>query len=274
MSIAAAMIAKDEEAIIGRAITSLMGFVDAVYVFDTGSNDETRKRAAALGAVVKSHKWSGFADARTAALGLPSEHHKWVLTLDADMTVEAHEDLRDWLLSDPDPEVGAWLVTVLDGSLHYRLPLLTRGGLEWRYEGVTHEALVPGGRKQRALLGLTVKHHADGSGRADKHARDIELLAPGVAASDPRSTYYTAQALWCLGREEEAAEMYQRRAALGGWDEEAWHATYMAARILNDVDGLVEAWRSRTHRAEPLEHAARLVRERGTDDILFLETGE
>lgn len=270
MTVALAMIARDEEAIVGRAIDSAKALADDVVLLDTGSTDDTRKVAADAGAIVHTREWAGFADARTAALALTRDHD-WTLMLDADQTVEAHEDLRAWLDTDPDPTVDAWLVEMFEGPLTFRFPRLTRGGIDWAYAGPTHEVLDLDGHRHRPLLGLTIHHHVDGSNREHKHERDLELLAAGVAADDPRSVYYSAQALWGLGRIDEAAAMYRRRAGMGGWEEERWHALYMEARLLEDVDGLLMAFRLRRHRPEPLEHAARIVRERGTDDILFLE---
>jgi hypothetical protein len=271
MTVALTMIVKDEAPRLTAAIQSARGLVDEVFVLDTGSTDDTVLVAEELGAYVVSKPWEGFGLARTQALNL-AYGADWVLMIDADMLVEHHPDLKDWLSSDPDPAVSAWQVQVADGDLRYRLPMLTRGGLEWRYEGVTHEYLDATDRKQRPLLGLTLNHFPT-PGRTGKHERDLELLAPLVLQDDPRATYYSAQALWCLGNLSAAADLYERRAAMvGTWEEERWHAQYMAARLREDVPALLLAHAARPHRHEPLSHAARLTEARGSDDVLFLET--
>ena len=273
MTVALAMIARDEEAILGRAIESARTLVDDVVVVDTGSTDRTRELASDAGARVFTREWAGFADARTAALALTRDHD-WTIMLDADQTVEAHEDLRAWLDTDPDPTVDAWLVEMFEGPLAFRFPRLTRGGIDWAYAGPTHEILDLQGHRQRPLLGLTIRHHVDGANRVRKHERDVELLAPGVAANDPRAIYYTAQALWGLGQIDPAIEMYRRRSRMNGtWEEERWHASYMAARLGEDVPALIAAHLQRPHRHEPLSAAADIVARRGHgDDILFMET--
>ena len=271
MTVAAVTIVKDEQPVIGRWLESVRPNVDKIVAVDTGSVDDTPALLTAAGATVLHQPWTDFSTARNQALA--AAEADWVLMLDADMTIEMHPHLREWLATDPDPAVDAWQVELHEQDIRYRLPLLTRAGADLRYEGTTHEALVCVG-KQRPLLGLSVTHHVDGSNRADKHERDLELLARGVIVGDPRSTYYAAQALRCLGNEQDAAELYERRAAMSNtWEEERWHAQYMAARLRKDVNGLVQAFQARPWRPEPLEWAARFSRENGPEaDMLFLET--
>jgi glycosyltransferase involved in cell wall biosynthesis len=268
VTVALVMIARDEADTIGQAIESARPLVDAVHVLDTGSTDDTPAIAADLGAFVQHAAWEGFAEARTRALALAREAD-WILMIDADMTVEQHPKLGEWLDADPDPEVQAWRILVKDRGLSWRMPWLLRGRRDWGYAGETHSYLVGDG-KRRNLLGLTLHHH--GTYDMGKIERDIEALAPGVADGDPRSVYYTAQSLKGLGRVDEAIRMYQRRARMvGTWEEERWHASYMAARLEGDVDALIACWRDRPHRPEPLMAAARAVRAVGHDDVLFLE---
>ena len=269
--ITAVTIVKDEQAVIGRWLSSVQPHVDEIVAVDTGSTDDTPALLAEAGATVIHEPWTDFSAARNRALEADGD---WLLMLDADMTVEVHPNLRTWLSGDPDPDVHAWQVEISEQDIRYRLPLLTRSGVGLRYEGATHEALVCPG-KQRPLTGLTITHHVDGTNRAVKHERDLELLAPGVMTGDPRSTYYAAQALRCLGLESQAAELYERRSVMEGtWEEERWHAQYMAARLRRDVDGLMRAYEARPWRPEPLEWISRFLREDATHaDVLFLESG-
>lgn len=273
MTVALTIVAKNEERILARAIESARALADYVYVLDTGSTDRTPELARELGATVADHEWQGFADARTAALKL-AQGASWILMLDADQIVEAHPELHAWLDADHDPDVAAWQVRMIEGDIEYRLPRLVRGdqGIDWRYEGATHEWLVDTGRKQRQLHGLTIRHLHDGANRADKHERDIELLRPGVEDGDARSIFYTAEALRRLGQGEAALAMYDRRAAMTGtWEEERWYAAYMAARMRADVNELLAVHRQRPHRHEPLMWAGLILEARGSGDVLFVE---
>ena len=271
MTLAAVTIVRDEAPQLERFL-GVLEHVDELVAVDTGSSDGTPALLAAAGATVIHRPWVDFATARNQAL--EAARADWLLMLDADMTIDAHPELRNWLNDDPDPWVDAWRIEVRERDLGYKMPLLTRGDADVWYAGATHEALVGDCRKQRVLESVTVTHHEDGANRASKHERDLQLLAPGVAAGEPRATYYTAQALKCLGRTPESIAMYARRAAMTGtWEEERWHAQYMAARLRRSLGELLAAHKARPHRPEPLEHAARLVREQGPrDDVLFLES--
>ena len=63
------MIARDEEACIGKAIKSALALVDEIVVVDTGSRDNTRIIAEGYGARIVDEVWhDDFASARNAAL--------------------------------------------------------------------------------------------------------------------------------------------------------------------------------------------------------------
>lgn len=268
------MIVRDEEAIIDRCLQSVRSLIDRYCIVDTGSTDSTKERIrAALDGVpgeLYERPWRSFGENLTEACQL-ARGEGWLLRLDADMTVTWHPGLRDWLASEPDLLTCAWLVEVVDRSLRYRLPLLMRAHLVWRYVGPTHEYLDSTGRKLRPLNGLTVYHHADGSSRPQKFERDLALLQPAVEAGDPRSIFYAAQSYRDIGRLEEAISLYEQRAKLGGWEEERWYAEYQSALLRRSPEALISCWFKRPHRHEPLMRAAEIVKERGTDDILFVE---
>ncbi len=273
MTLVAYTIARDEAAIIERLLASTADVVDLHVVIDTGSTDDTVACARQhRHTFVTRRPWIDFGANLTEAVRYASELGGWALRLDADMTVDAHPDLGAWL--DGDAAGDVYDVTVHDGDLDYRLPLLTRSGRPWRYVGATHESLdVDGADHGGPLVGLDVHHYADGGARDDKHRRDLALLADGVDAGEPRATYYAAQAHWCLGQVDEAIDLYLRRAGMvDGWEEERWHAAYRAADLAGDVDALLAVWRQRPWRAEPLDAARRHVAADGAgDDRLFVE---
>lgn len=280
MTVALVMIAKDEAGSIGQAIATALPLIDTFTILDTGSSDGTREEALAtldgMPGTYEDGEFRGSAGSRQDALWIARGTADWLLMMDADMTVEHLPGFRRWLDDAPpdrrDRDVTAWQIEIHDRNLRFRMPWLMRGDLEWRYEGVTHPCLVANG-KQRPVSGITLHHH--GVYSAEKIEDDLEALAAGVAEGDPRSIYYTGWTLMNLRRTEEAAGMFGRRAGMGGFEEEAWHAEYMAAKLRQDVPGLLTAWRRRPHRHEPLTEASRLVKEQGLSldppDVLFLE---
>ena len=81
--ISLAVIARDEEARIGRCLASVRGLVEEIVVLDTGSVDDTVRVAESYGATVHRFTWTDdFAAARNAALA--HTRHPWRLMLDAD----------------------------------------------------------------------------------------------------------------------------------------------------------------------------------------------
>lgn len=270
------MMVRDELAVIDRALESVRGLVDLWHVVDTGSTDGSGSRARAVldvPGVTHVHEWADFGTNRTAALACAGRSAEWLLMLDADMTVEYHGGLRAWL-EGVDSELDGFYVDVDDHGLHYRLPLLVRSSLVWQYVGRTHEYLETAGRSIAPLRGLVVTHHGDGAGRDGKLERDLELLEAGVAAGEPRATFYAAETLRYLGRTDEARAMYARRARMhDGFEEERWYAAFQSAALEGSIGHLIVAWSQRPWRHEPLTAAARIAARdpRCATDLLFLE---
>lgn len=89
------ILAKDEEANIGRAVASVGG-LHRVLVLDSGSRDRTSSIARELGAEVVSTDWPGFAAQRRRAIGMAET--EWAMFLDADESLdkELQKSLRSF----------------------------------------------------------------------------------------------------------------------------------------------------------------------------------
>ena len=79
------MIAKNEEDRIGRAIKSVIDWVDEVIIVDSGSIDKTVKIAETLGAKTSHKDWQGFG--RQKRYGESLCRNDWVLNMDADEVI-------------------------------------------------------------------------------------------------------------------------------------------------------------------------------------------
>jgi len=181
------MIAKNEEASLGRCLASVRDLVDEMVVVDTGSTDGTVAVAEAFGARIGHFPWrDDFAAARNESLGLCSGD--WVLLLDADETVDRadHGEIRRALERG---EVGGFTLVsrnyTRDGSARlFDQPVVPNPGgyqegaglpfcadqpmlrlvrrlPELRFEGRIHELLEPCLRRQRLAVGAlaAVIHH-------------------------------------------------------------------------------------------------------------------
>lgn len=204
--LALVMIARDEAAMIARALESARQHVDRMIVLDTGSIDATPQIAAGLGAEVFHFTWcDDFAAARNAALALSDA--AWNLVLDADEWIETAP--RSALAADVLPASGGdFLGAVRCDSL---LDARCGGGLAqcWtprllprgtRYEGRIHEQPVGPGRELRLPLVLGHDGYLPDS-LARKGDRNEALLMQALEAT-PEDPY-----LWFhLAKEHQARE--------------------------------------------------------------------
>jgi len=123
-------------------------------------------------------------------------------------------------------------------------------------------------------IGKEVAHfvdHADGANRPDKCARDIKLLEQGLKdePGNARYMYYLAQSYKESGQPKKAIKWYEKRIAIGGWDEEVWSAQHMIAQCYKDLGKdakfiwhSLKAYNMRPQRAEPLYDVAKWFREK------------
>ncbi|MFV0388826.1 MAG: glycosyltransferase family 2 protein [Pyrinomonadaceae bacterium] len=93
VKISAAIITKNEEANIGKAIDSLT-FVDEILVIDSGSTDSTVQIATERGARVVLQEWLGFGAQKQFAV--ETCENDWIFSLDADERVS--EELADFIV--------------------------------------------------------------------------------------------------------------------------------------------------------------------------------
>lgn len=100
----------NEELNLPHTLASISGWVNRIFVVDSGSTDRTVEIARSFGATVVHHAWEGYARQKNWALAnLPFEA-PWTLVLDADEAVspELKEEIVELVCRDPDtvPEAG------------------------------------------------------------------------------------------------------------------------------------------------------------------------
>lgn len=265
------MIVRNEEQHIETCLRSVLEHVhvDCWCIVDTGSEDSTREivldTLKDVPGLLHERPWVNFAHNRTELLELAGRYLGHVLIMDADMTCggslpDVHADCAD-----------VWIR--MNGGAHkHALPYVVRAGMPWRYVGAVHEYLTcdVSFTKERVhdedfWLDHAPSERSRGAS-TETLQRDLALLTEDVALTgNPRSTFYLAQTLRDLGRLREAADVYQRRASMGGFPEEVWYARYMVGVCylrLGDERAavvLLDAYNLRPWRAEPL---VRLARER------------
>jgi len=229
------MIVRDESAMLPACLESVRGVVDELVVVDTGSTDDTRELARALGAKVLEHPWcEDFAAPRNT--GLAACTSDWVLVLDADerltrsggaallLALESAAFDCGLLPLHNAARVDSAFDAVVNGSERIAevayLPRLLRRTSDLRYTGIIHENVgewASKGRRHAILRGVDIVHLGgvpDVRAKRDKYRRNVRLLEAACARNpdDPSLWGYLAY------EHQEAGERgAARRAADAGW---------------------------------------------------------
>lgn len=214
LTVAAALIVRNEERFLSGCLQSLRGHVDEIVAVDTGSEDASIDILRNAGAVVIHRRWDqNFAAARNA--GLDAVTCDWVLYIDADERLHL-------------PRGGA-VVDYLDASAiaadvhfrpktgytRYRMTRLFRNDRRLRFAGGIHETFMPVLREISLRDNLPIiqseveiDHLGYDGDQSEKHARNLPLLQASVRANPHRVYYWyhLAETLAALGRTEEALD--------------------------------------------------------------------
>jgi glycosyltransferase involved in cell wall biosynthesis len=215
----AALIVKDEAAVLDACLASVRDVVDEIVVVDTGSTDASPEIARGHGARVHEHPWTGdFAEARNVGLGLASSD--WILYVDADERLEAGDRQTVERLLHGTPEVAFRILLRPDSrSTPYREFRLWRNDPRIRFEGVIHEKVVPAiqrvAAKDKRPIGvadLLLTHVGYEGDQTRKHRRNLPLLRRQLADEPDNlfNLHHLARVLEGLGEREEAEDTLAR----------------------------------------------------------------
>jgi glycosyltransferase involved in cell wall biosynthesis len=270
------MIVKDESAVIKRCLDSVKEIVDYWVIIDTGSTDATKKiiKQCMKGIPGELHSsvWKNFAVNRNEALEKAKGKGDYILFMDADDVLEFEGPAQL-------PELSADLYNMWRGSpdFIYLKPQIVKADLPWKWVGVTHEYLGCDQSYSSDLL-THVKYISKDGGASHKDPKkkflkNVELLLDGLK-EDPDNTryaFYLAESYRDAGEPGKALEAYQKRIAMGGWEEETFWAKFQSALMLQTmglpssviIASLLEAHHFRPHRVEPIYYIADLLNREG-----------
>lgn len=281
-TLGAVIIARDENPIIARAISSVQKVVDAVTVIvDAQSNDGTREVAASMGAEVHvrpAPAKGGLASVRNDAMRIAEQRTEYMLLLDAD---DAYQGERPAELT-----LDSYNVTINDHGTLYPRPLILRSRRGFRFVGcdrgcdweVKHEYVegigTPAGHCKELTynrIGATkgVSGWQDQQNARAKYMRHARALHhhhidhPECA----RTVFYLAQSFRDAGMPHEARDWYKKRVAMpGGYDQERYYAQLQVAEISQNlgedpVAAYLAAYDICPARAEPLRKLAEYYRD-------------
>lgn len=260
VTVAAALIVKNEERFLPGCLASLRGRVDEVVLVDTGSQDASPRIAAEFGAHVVNRAWTGdFSHARNA--GLDAVGSDWVLYIDADERLGLPEGgvVADYIA----PAALAQFVRFRPktGYTRYREARLFRSDPRLRFAGQIHETMTPVLRDVSAREGLPIlasrveiDHLGYEGDQTAKHARNLPLLQRATQEAPGRVYYWhhLGETLAALGRPAEALAVCAR--GLAAAESDADEKQRADASMISQT-------------------MARLLREQGQDPLAVIERG-
>jgi glycosyltransferase involved in cell wall biosynthesis len=259
------MIVKNESHVIRRCLACVKPIIDYWVIVDTGSTDETQKiiREFLNGIPGELHErpWVHFAHNRNEALAYAKNKGDYLLFIDADDELKWNDSFR-W----PDLEDDLYYATWQSGDQITRRTILINNHLEWRWEGVVHERIEPGGPIKASfidgiVLWATEEGHRSGDLR-QKNLNDAHLLEEALRNDSESSfdRFNLAMSYDRAGEAQSALRNYEMRARMGGSELEVY-ASYYRIGFLQEqlgkssnefIKSYFLAFQSRPTRAEPL----------------------
>lgn len=266
------MIVKNEADVLARCLQSVRPLLSAWVVVDTGSTDRTREIArevlADIPGEVVDRPWKNFGHNRTEALELSRGRGDYSLVIDADDTLEMAPDLEL-----PPLTLDSYALRVRYGTISYDRVQFLRNAKKWRYEGVLHEfPACDGSTTQGKVDSITYVIGHQGARAKDprRFERDAAILEAALSEEpdNRRHAFYLAQSYRDAKMPAKALDAYERRATMGGWDEEVFNSHLEAARARECVgqpfevvqEAYLRAYEFRPRRAESLYELARYCR--------------
>ena len=283
------MIVKDETHIIKECLESMLPYIDRYDITDTGSTDGTPELIKEFmdehgvpGEVYLSD-WNGFGKSRSESLINAEGKATYAWMIDADDKITGtfiypevmEADAFSLRLGRPD---FSWYRNQI-----FKLDSTRR----WEYVGVLHEyAQIKDVHPQEMRIvkwegnyfveARTLGARNVGIDPIEKYSKDAEILESALTNEDDpnyepenvRYQFYLAQSYFDSQQWEKSMEAYQKRADMGGWDEEIWFS-YFRMAILKAIMGAswpeikeayLEAYNFRPTRAEPLYEISRAYR--------------
>lgn len=272
------MIVKNEAHVICRCLESVLPLIDYWVIVDTGSTDGTQEIITRYMAEhnipgeLYERPWVNFAYNRNEALELARPSADYLLIMDADDILSYEPGYQRPLQFNKD----AYYTHInYSGTCYDRMQLInTKVPFQWI--GVVHEVLYCEEAKDCDYLkGVTMVIIGGGGRSRDPHKflKDAQLLEADllIDPNNSRTMFYLAQSYRDANLLTEALDRYEKRVAMGGWNEEVFWSLYQIAliqeRLKFPINTIIasyyKAFDYRPIRAEPLYRIASLHRRTG-----------
>lgn len=265
MTIALAMIVRDESAVIDRVLKKMLPLVDTWVIVDTGSKDDTmdkiRKVSREMGKPsghLHERTWRNFGDNRSELMELCNGTADWVLMCDADDYVTGGQ------LPPLDRKFAGYYVFLEEGGnmMHRRVQIMNIVDHQWRYKMAVHEYPYrpkhdPPAQDDLAQIPLPFKMVArrEGARSRDpqKYLKDARMLQEQLNHDPhvdvPRGYFYLAQSFRDARKPKEAIKYYKKREEMvSTWAEERYVSALNLVLLHTSIeDKMKYGWRAMTH---------------------------
>lgn len=215
------MIVRDEQDVIARCLRSVIPYISAWCIVDTGSTDNTKAiikhtmDEAGLPGALYDWEWTGsFSEARNVAYELAlKEGQDYLMFIDADEELVIQGVL-------PPIDVDAFLIDVRHkGSSDNRF-WMVRKDYPGRWFGRIHEDLPPHGAIAKTIGTLIISGEGGARKKNPKkqYEDDLKALAMELEADpeNPRSWYYLGATHLAAHQYDLAAQAFEKRATMAG----------------------------------------------------------
>jgi glycosyltransferase involved in cell wall biosynthesis len=230
-SLSVCMIARDEEAVLGRCLASLKGIAREICVVDTGSKDGTPEVALSYGAKLVRFTECNSADGRIIDFSAPRNvalklaTQEWILQIDADEVMSAgHEHLSSVLENSAFDRIG---VCINDKGTTWISGRIFKKCVAGEYRGRIHEYLECSGTFG-VQSQIVIDNLEDKEGKEPASERNIRLCLLSLEENpeDARLHHYLGNEYRALRQWAKAAECYHEAIRLEGFQIGLFHSHY------------------------------------------------
>ncbi len=230
------MIVKNEAHIIRRCLESVLPVIDTWVISDTGSTDGTQELIREImkdvpGELIE-RPWKNFGHNRQEVLEHAAGKADYILTIDADEWLEFEDGFTFQNLTQ-----DAYYIDKVQPGQRYAVCNIIKNDIGWYWYGVIHEYLEKDTDFSPCTIEgahIMVRQEGARSLDPDTYRKDAHLLSEALK-EEPNNTryqFYLAQSWRDAEEPALAIEHYEKRIAMGGWDEEVFISKYRIARIM------------------------------------------
>ncbi len=265
------MIVKNESKAIKRCLSSVKNVIDYWIIVDTGSTDGTQALIKDfmkdIPGELHERPWVDFEHNRNQVLALSKNKGDYLLFIDADEELAFSENFKMPVL---DKDYYIAKVREVTNRVDYTRTLLVNNHLRWSWKGVRHELIQsPDAKSHQILPGvMNLSRTEEGCRSQDPNKYLNDAIAIEKALKDDptnsRYMFYLGQSYLNAKDHAKALKSYEKRAAMGGYDEEVFISLYLVAYLQEQLKMPAETitqsyWKAfhyRPSRAEPLYRLA------------------